>query len=130
MNENDKRSFLLYFDTYPSVAALPADQRGELLLALFEYAMAAAEGEDGMDAVLDRHPAMGPDTRMALLFMSGTIRRDTDKWRARHRRCQAAARRRHRAAGGAFADDAWAYVDAAEPAREEEKSPPDGEAFQ
>ena len=33
-----KKSFVLYFDAYPCLEWLPADQRGELFSALFEYA--------------------------------------------------------------------------------------------
>ncbi|MFR6086414.1 MAG: hypothetical protein ACLUIX_03700 [Oscillospiraceae bacterium] len=32
---------MLYFDNFPCVAALDAEQRGELLLLLYRYAMAA-----------------------------------------------------------------------------------------
>ena len=38
-----KKSFLVYFDNYPMVQALPLEQRGLLLTALFEYGMAAGE---------------------------------------------------------------------------------------
>ena len=39
----EKKSFVLYFDMFPSIRTLPADQRGELLSALFVYAEAEAE---------------------------------------------------------------------------------------
>ena len=32
---------MLYFDNFNSIAALPAEQRGELLLLLYRYAIAA-----------------------------------------------------------------------------------------
>ena len=41
MAEEHKKSFMLYFDNFPCVAALDAEQRGELLLLLYRYAMAA-----------------------------------------------------------------------------------------
>ena len=34
----EKKGFVLYFDAASSLAALCAEQRGELLLALFDYA--------------------------------------------------------------------------------------------
>ena len=34
----EKKSFVLYLDAYPYISALPADQRGELLSALYWYA--------------------------------------------------------------------------------------------
>ena len=39
MAEEHKKSFMLYFDNFPCVAALDAEQRGELLLLLYRYAM-------------------------------------------------------------------------------------------
>ena len=41
MAEEHKKSFMLYFDNFPCMAALDAEQRGELLLLLYRYAMAA-----------------------------------------------------------------------------------------
>ena len=43
MAEEQKKSFVLYFDMYPSIRVLPADQKGMLLGAVFEYAQSAAE---------------------------------------------------------------------------------------
>ena len=81
MAETEKKSFVLYFDTYFSISALPAEQRGELFSALFEYAMAEAEAPAEEDAVLNQHPEMGVAARMAFSFMAKSIRRDTEKWR-------------------------------------------------
>ena len=54
MAEEHKKSFMLYFDNFPCVAALDAEQRGELLLLLYRYAMAAdkapTDPEDGFAA--------------------------------------------------------------------------------
>ena len=115
MSESVKQSFVLYFDAYPNIAELPAEQRGELFSALFEYAMDAAAGAGSMAEVLARHPDMGPEARMAFHFMGGAVLRDTEKWQEKHRRYREAALRRRQEAGG----DAWAYVGTA-------KSPPDG----
>ena len=38
-----KKSFVLYFDMHRSIRELSADQRGELLSELFEFAEQAAE---------------------------------------------------------------------------------------
>ena len=115
MSGSGKRGFVLYFDAYPNVADLPADQRGELFSALYELAMDAAEGGGDMAATLARRPAMGLEARMAFHFMGGAVLRDTEKWQEKHRRYREAALRRRQEAGG----DAWAYVGTA-------KSPPDG----
>ena len=39
----EKKGFVLYFDAASSLAALCAEQRGELLLALFDYAERTAK---------------------------------------------------------------------------------------
>ena len=56
MAEGHKKSFMLYFDNYPSIAALPADQRGELLVLLYRYAMAAEEGSADPEEFADQFP--------------------------------------------------------------------------
>ena len=89
-----KKSFVLYFDAYPCLEWLPADQRGELFSALFEYARETAEGRMEMGPVLERHPDMTPVTRMAFAFIGETIRRDTEKWREKHERYRQAAQQR------------------------------------
>ena len=94
MAETEKKSFVLYFDTYFSISALPAEQRGELFSALFEYAMAEAEAPAEEDVVLNQHPEMGVAARMAFSFMAKSIRRDTEKWREKHVRYQQAAQQR------------------------------------
>ncbi len=91
---SDKKSFVLYFDNYPSIAHLPAEQRGEILSALFEYAQAEAEGPSELRVVLDQHPAMSAESRMACYFMAKNIQRDTEKWREKHARYAKAAQER------------------------------------
>ena len=83
MAEGHKKSFMLYFDNYPSIAALPADQRGELLVLLYRYAMAAEEGSADPEEFADQFPDLTPETRMAYRFLAETIRRDTEKWVAK-----------------------------------------------
>lgn len=89
-----KKSFLLYFDMYRQMMALSAAQRGELIAALFEYARSEAEKLGSGGTVLNRHPDMTPEARMAFLGMTETIRRDTEKWHQKHLRYQQAAQKR------------------------------------
>ena len=87
----EKKSFLLYFDSYPSIALLPPDQRGWLFSALFAYAMAAAkQPETWAVEILDQFPDMGGEARMAFRFLSTSICRDTQEWHRRFRRKTAA----------------------------------------
>ena len=94
MAEEHKKSFMLYFDNFPCVAALDAEQRGELLLALFEYARAAAQGHPEPEETMAGHPIMTPETRMAFAFLAQTIHRDTEQWLRKQARCSRAARER------------------------------------
>ena len=110
-----KKSFMLYFDAYDHLKVLPAEQRGELLLALFEYARAAAQGHPELEKTMAGHPAMTPETRMAFAFLAQTICRDTEQWLRKQARCSQAARERverQRREGGPSrqAGDAWDYV--------------------
>ena len=99
MAEGHTKSFMLYFDNYPSIAALPADQRGELLVLLYRYAMAAEEGSADPEEFADQFPDLTPETRMAYRFLAETIRRDTEKWVAKQRHYQSAAMRRMEESG-------------------------------
>lgn len=95
MAEEEKKSFLLYFDASDHILRLPMDQRGMLFSALLAYARAEAAGSARQEGVLEQFPEMAPDTRMAFYFIGETIRRDTEKWRQKHRRYQAAAQKRN-----------------------------------
>ena len=90
MAEEHKKSFMLYFDNFPCVAALDAEQRGELLLLLYRYAMAADKAPTDPEEVLRQHPGLREETRMAYRFLAETIRRDTEKWKEKQRRYQEA----------------------------------------
>ena len=106
----EKKGFVLYFDAdvrkeYLAVAcgALP-EQRGELLLALFDYAERTAKQSLTPETALASYPALDEQTRMAFRFMANSIERDTKKWeRQRERRSQGAAQRYARARGEAEA---------------------------
>ena len=82
MAEGEKKSFVLYFDMYPSIHILPNDQKGILLDAVFEYARSAAAEESTPEQVLLRFPDMSEACCMAFRFVAETIRRDTEKWKA------------------------------------------------
>ena len=94
MAEGEKKSFVLYFDMYPSIHVLPDDQKGMLLDAVFEYARSAAAGKSTPDAVLLRFPDMSEACYMAFRFVVETIRRDTEKWKAKHIRYSKASKAR------------------------------------
>ncbi len=100
----EKKGFVLYFDAASSLAALCAEQRGELLLALFDYAERTAKQSLTPETALASYPALDEQTRMAFRFMANSIERDTRKWeRQRERRSQGAAQRYARARGEAEA---------------------------
>ena len=94
MAEGEKKSFVLYFDMYPSIHVLPDDQKGMLLDAVFEYARSAAAGKSTPEEVLLRFPDMSEACCMAFRFVAETIRRDTEKWKAKHIRYSEASKAR------------------------------------
>ena len=94
MAEGEKKSFVLYFDMYPSIHVLPDDQKGMLLDAVFEYARSAAAGKSTPEEVLLRFPDMSEACCMAFRFVAEIIRRDTEKWKARHIRYSKASKAR------------------------------------
>lgn len=109
MQREDKKSFVLYFDMFPSITGLPPDQRGELFSALFSYARAEAEGPTEQEEIFSQYPDMGPEARMAFRFMAETIRRDTEKWREKRARYVKAARERAEKSRSDKADGIWKY---------------------
>ena len=94
MAEGEKKSFVLYFDMYPSIHVLPDDQKGMLLDAVFEYARSAAAGKSTPEEVLLRFPDMSEACCMAFRFVAEIIRRDTEKWKAKHIRYSKASKAR------------------------------------
>ena len=79
---------------YPSIHVLPDDQKGMLLDAVFEYARSAAAGKSTPEEVLLRFPDMSEACYMAFRFVAETIRRDTEKWKAKHIRYSKASKAR------------------------------------
>ena len=92
--EGHKKSFLLYFDNFDGIAALSAQQRGELLLLLYRYAMAADKAPTDPKVILEQYPILDGAGEIAYTFLAETIRRDTERWKAKQQRYQAAAARR------------------------------------
>ena len=80
-HDTEKKSFVLYFDSWPLIATLPPEQRGWLLSAVFDFAIRVAKDQNvSKEALLDHYPEMTPDTRMACGFICGMIARDTGRW--------------------------------------------------
>lgn len=69
----EKKSFMLYFDYREHLALLNDEERGRLLMALFDY------GEYGTDPELDGAP------RMAFSFIRAQMDRDNEKWETKAR---------------------------------------------
>ena len=91
----EKKSFLLYFDMYPSIRRLSPEQKGYLLSALFEFADGAWREELNKEAILERFPQLDEVGRMAYSFIAETIQRDTEKWREKQKHYQKAAQERN-----------------------------------
>lgn len=78
---NDKKSFILYFDSLPLFLMLPVEQRGWLITALIRFAAEVAEDIDvTWEEVAEDFPALTEDSRFVMQFLSGIIGRDTVKW--------------------------------------------------
>lgn len=94
MPNEHKKSFVLYFDAYPSIQVLPVEQKGMLLTLLFQFARETEE--TGVDPLtfLDGQTDLTAETQVAFCFLAETIRRDTERWKAKQQRYQAAAARR------------------------------------
>lgn len=89
---DEKKSFVLYLDSYPMFAMLTPEQRGWLFTAIFAFAqrlsreegVQAGEGEL-MQQVMDSIQELNAETRMAFSFVASAIFRDTQKWYAQRR---------------------------------------------
>ena len=105
---SEKKGFVLYFDSYHSIASLPAAQRGVLLSELFQYAARICTQDEDPLAAAEACREMAPETRMAFSFMAGAIARDTKKWKQRRDNLSKAAKERE--AVRRDTDSAWDYV--------------------
>jgi len=78
---NPKRGFVVYFDNYPMLLAMPPEQRGLLFTALMQYADGRWRGEvTDPEEVLVRWPDMGAQAQMGFRFMASAVDRDTQRW--------------------------------------------------
>ena len=76
-----KKGFVVYFNNYPLMSALPFEQQGMLFSALMIYADRVWRDRSvTMEEVLEGFPRLSPETRMACGFMGAAIQRDTDAW--------------------------------------------------
>ena len=76
-----KKGFVVYFNNYPLMSALPFEQQGMLFSALMIYADRVWRNRSvTMEEVLEGFPRLSPETRMAYGFMGAAIQRDTDAW--------------------------------------------------
>ena len=94
MAETEKKSFVLYFDTYFSISALPAEQRELRSPPCSSTPWRRPRRPQRRMLFCNQHPEMGVAARMAFSFMAKSIRRDTEKWREKHVRYQQAAQQR------------------------------------
>ena len=95
---NPKRGFVVYFDNYPMLLAMPPEQRGLLFTALMQYADGRWRGEvTDPEEVLVRWPDMGAQAQMGFRFMGSAVDRDTQRWLLRR---QAGERRRQQTREG------------------------------
>lgn len=101
----EKKSFVLYLDAYPYISALPADQRGELLSALYWYAGLLETQTLSAWEAAEQCTQLLPETRMAFCFMAGALERDTRKWREKRANYLSAAARRQEERGSRTAGD-------------------------
>lgn len=93
MAEEHKKSFMLYFDNFPCVAALDAEQPGGTAASVVPLCHGGGQGSHGSGEVLRQHPGLRRRPP-GLPVSGGDIRRDTEKWKEKQRRYQEAAARR------------------------------------
>ena len=77
----EKKSFILYFDNLNLLRILPMEQRGLLITAVGEFAMAVADDpEFEWKAIAETYPEMEDNTVFVMQFICGCIARDTETW--------------------------------------------------
>ena len=95
---NQKKGFVMYFDSLGLLTLFPPVQIGELLLALYDYDDRICDTEESPEAALLRYPALEGPTQVGFCSIAGHILRDTRKWKQRQQNCQQSALERHRRA--------------------------------
>lgn len=104
--KNRKKSFLLYFDNYPMLLALPPEQRGLLVTALYTYAERVWQDETvTIEEVMELYPQLSPQARMASRFMGANILRDTQRWLSQRQARQERRQSQPQGAGRGAAPD-------------------------
>ncbi len=112
----DKKSFLLYFDSYPMLEKLSPEEVGYLMRAVYEYAMRVWQEDIRVEVFLESRSELSPAASMACGFLCANVRRDTEKWRQRRERYSSAAKEKKERGGEAHpteeqsGKDAWLYV--------------------
>jgi len=92
---NQKKGFVLYFDSLGLLKLLPPNQIGEVVLALYDYAARICNQEEAPEDALFLYPHLEPAAQMGFCSIAGHILRDTRTWKARQSGCQQAALTRH-----------------------------------
>lgn len=76
-----KKSFVVYFDSYPLLNTLSMEQRGLLFSILMVYADRSwRDPSVSLEEVMAGFPGLAPETRMACGFMGAAVQRDTEAW--------------------------------------------------
>lgn len=89
-----KKSFLLYFDNYPMLAALPLEQRGLVLTVLMVFADRVwRDSAVTPEEVMEGFPGLSPEAQLVCGFMGANVLRDTRRWLDRQQN-QAARRQK------------------------------------
>ena len=79
--ENQKKSFLLYFDSYAMLAQLPPEQVGWLLFAVYRYADAVWRDVNyTIEETLELFPQLSEQAKVTFGYLASNLRRDTLRW--------------------------------------------------
>ena len=86
---NAKKGFVLYFDSCPMLEALPPEQRGWLLSAVYSYADRIwREPSTELEEILDLYPMLTSQARAVFGFLASNLRRDTLRWLKQQETCE------------------------------------------
>ena len=79
--ENEKRGFVVYFDSAPAMDTLPPEQRGWVFSALCCYGERVwRDLTVSIDEVLELYPQLSQSARALCMMMASSVLRDTRKW--------------------------------------------------
>jgi len=91
---NQKKGFVMYFDSLGLLSLFPPEQIGELLLALYDYAQRICETEEAPEEALFRYDRLDATTQVGFISMAGHILRDTQMWKQRQAHSRTSALQR------------------------------------